>query len=173
MTDHWPHYKYVQEADRPVEKWYGAKLRCLPPGTGGNATEPELFPTDGQIAVCLWDGLNYVQSNGAHIQCYLQIPPEQPLSPEKKKRRLTTFVISKLSFRRNSFLENRRLKEDDMWIISDEKHRCTPIYKKTYFIPNLLFHLTINNNKHNLYYSFWTFMKSIGHFFISLLYGHK
>lgn len=36
----------------------------------------ELFPTDVQIPVCLWDGLNYVQSNCAHIQCYLQIPME-------------------------------------------------------------------------------------------------
>lgn len=38
--------------------------------------ESELFPTDVQIPDCLWDGLNYVQSNGAHIQCYLQIPME-------------------------------------------------------------------------------------------------
>lgn len=35
---------------------------------------PELFPTDVQIPCCLWDGLNYVQSNGAHIQCYLRDP---------------------------------------------------------------------------------------------------
>lgn len=39
------------------------------------AARTELFPTDAQIAACLWDGLNYVQSNGPHIQCYLQIPP--------------------------------------------------------------------------------------------------
>lgn len=36
--------------------------------------EAELFPTDVQIAACLWDGLNYVQSNRPHIQCYLQNP---------------------------------------------------------------------------------------------------
>lgn len=36
-----------------------------------------LFPTDVPIPACLWDGLNYVQSNGPHIQCYLQIPMEQ------------------------------------------------------------------------------------------------
>lgn len=49
--------------------------------TSGIEKEParsgsELFPTDGQIPACLWDGLNYVQSNGAHIQCYLRIPME-------------------------------------------------------------------------------------------------
>lgn len=46
--------------------------------SGIREREAELFPTDAQIAACLWDGLNYVQSNGPHIQCYLQIPLELP-----------------------------------------------------------------------------------------------
>ncbi|KAJ3642578.1 hypothetical protein Zmor_025342 [Zophobas morio] len=54
--------------------------------SGIRQREAELFPTDAQIAACLWDGLNYVQSNGPHIQCYLQIPPELP--SEKSLRRL-------------------------------------------------------------------------------------
>lgn len=59
-------WKYTYDRD---------ELRCLPQGSE-RGYEPGLFPTDDQIASCLWDGLNYVRSNGPHIQCYLQIPSE-------------------------------------------------------------------------------------------------
>lgn len=60
------------------------------------ARKAELFPTDVPIAVCLWDGLNYVQSNGPHIQHYLQIPPEQ--LPSGMNNATSYFILSLLPF---------------------------------------------------------------------------
>ncbi|KAG5884214.1 hypothetical protein JTB14_019362 [Gonioctena quinquepunctata] len=69
---------------------------------GEARTEPELLPTDVQIAACLWDGLNYVQSNGPHIQCYLQIPLEIPLG--KKELLLLIFQSNRVTSPKANFV---------------------------------------------------------------------